>query len=52
MGNKSRSGRISPDTGFLDGSVLRKYALYGLRFPAFPDREVIIPEKTVIIQVI
>ena len=32
--------------------VLRKYALYGLRFPVFSDRKVIIPEKTVIIQVV
>jgi hypothetical protein len=37
---------------FPDGSVLQKYALYGLRFPVFPDRKVIIPENTVIIQVI
>jgi hypothetical protein len=37
---------------FPDRSVLQKYALYGLRFLAFPDREVIIPEKTVIIQII
>ncbi|ABS56135.1 hypothetical protein Mboo_1618 [Methanoregula boonei 6A8] len=35
---------------FPDRSVLQKYALYGLRFLAFPDREVIIPKKTVIIR--
>jgi len=37
---------------FPDGAVLQKYARYGLRFPDFPDREVIIPENTVIIRVI
>ena len=51
-GDICHSEQYLPGPGFSDGSVLQKYALYGLRFPGFPAREVIIPEKTVIIRVI